>query len=91
MPGSLFFLQVDGARNLADEALTIDRTLDPGAAEIWKTFSSVPDIATKRRDEAAAPPRRTAAQRFWTVAGRVPPKIAPFLSKRLPNEMTERT
>jgi tetratricopeptide (TPR) repeat protein len=35
------------ARQLAEEALTFQRTLDPGAAEIWKTYDILSDIAAK--------------------------------------------
>jgi tetratricopeptide (TPR) repeat protein len=33
------------ARQLAEEALAIDKTLDPGAAEIWKTYNILAQIA----------------------------------------------
>lgn len=33
------------ARQLAEEALAIDKTLDPGAAEIWKTYNLLAKIA----------------------------------------------
>jgi tetratricopeptide (TPR) repeat protein len=35
------------ARKLAEEALAIKQTLDPGAAQIWKTYGILADIATK--------------------------------------------
>jgi tetratricopeptide (TPR) repeat protein len=41
------------ARRLAEEALALFRTLDPGAAEIWKTHNTLAEIADK---EAALTP-----------------------------------
>ena len=35
------------ARQLAEEALAIDKTLDPGAAAIWKTYGILAEIARK--------------------------------------------
>jgi tetratricopeptide (TPR) repeat protein len=35
------------ARQLAEEALAIGKTLDPGAAEIWRTYGILADIAEK--------------------------------------------
>ena len=35
------------ARQLAEEGLAIDKTLDPGAAEIWKTYNLLAQIADK--------------------------------------------
>ncbi|MEM9366221.1 MAG: tetratricopeptide repeat protein [Planctomycetota bacterium] len=43
------------ARQLAEEALAIKQTLDPGAAAIWKTYNILAKISDRRdrRDEAA--------------------------------------
>ncbi len=35
------------ARQLAEEALAIDKTLDPGAAEIWATYNILAEIADR--------------------------------------------
>ena len=40
------------ARQLAEEALAIKQTLDPGAAEIWTTYNILAEIA----DQEARPP-----------------------------------
>ncbi len=55
--------RLDEARRLAEEALAIDKTLDPGAAEIWKDYTILSQIADKqgRPDEARAH-RRAARQ-----------------------------
>lgn len=42
------------ARTFAEEGLAIDRTVDPAAAEIWKTYSILANIAAKQGDETAA-------------------------------------
>ena len=47
------------ARQLAEEALTIRKTLDPGAAQIWKIYSILAGIADQeRKPERAAEYRR---------------------------------
>jgi hypothetical protein len=43
------------ARELAEEALGIKQTLDPGAAEIWKTYNILAEI-TDREAAATADP-----------------------------------
>ncbi|MCL4205223.1 MAG: tetratricopeptide repeat protein [Pirellulaceae bacterium] len=43
------------ARELAEEGLAIDKTLDPGAAEIWKTYNLLAKI-TDREAAATADP-----------------------------------
>ncbi|HJX53677.1 MAG TPA: tetratricopeptide repeat protein [Polyangia bacterium] len=47
------------ARQLAEEALAIGQTLDPGAAEIWKTYTILADIADQEA-QAAPDARQTA-------------------------------
>ncbi|MDQ3814914.1 MAG: tetratricopeptide repeat protein, partial [Armatimonadota bacterium] len=42
------------ARQLAEESLVIKRTLDPGAAEIWKIYGLLAQIADKQNDAAQA-------------------------------------
>ncbi|MCC7360822.1 MAG: tetratricopeptide repeat protein, partial [Anaerolineales bacterium] len=42
------------ARGLAEEALAINQTLDPGAAEIWKTYNILAKIAEQEGQAAAA-------------------------------------
>lgn len=42
------------ARQLAEQALAINQTLDPAAAEIWKTYHNLAQIAEKQGDGAAA-------------------------------------
>jgi len=41
------------ARQLAEEALTIKKTLDPGATEIWKTYGLLAEIAEKEAETAS--------------------------------------
>ncbi len=58
------------ARRLAEEALAIKETLDPGAAEIWKTYGLLAEIADqKQRPEAAADYRRLAREAKRRFAG----------------------
>jgi len=42
------------AQQLMEEALVIDKTLDPAAAEIWKTYHILAQIAEKQNDTAKA-------------------------------------
>jgi len=42
------------ARQLAEEALEIKRTIDPAAAEIWKTYTTLADISVKQGDQIMA-------------------------------------
>ncbi|MBI4841457.1 MAG: tetratricopeptide repeat protein, partial [candidate division NC10 bacterium] len=44
------------ARQLAEEALVIDKTLDPGAAEIWKTYNILAQIAEKEAETTSDGP-----------------------------------
>ncbi|MBL9126516.1 MAG: tetratricopeptide repeat protein, partial [Verrucomicrobiales bacterium] len=48
------------ARRLAEEALAISKTLDPGAASIWKTYDILADIA--EQEAQAAPDDRRKAE-----------------------------
>jgi tetratricopeptide (TPR) repeat protein len=50
------------ARALAEEALAIDQTLDPGASEIWKTYTILARIAEKGAAATTDPGRRTELQ-----------------------------
>jgi tetratricopeptide (TPR) repeat protein len=60
------------ARSLAEEALSIHRTLDPGAAEIWKTYHILAQIAEREAaafaDAAAQDERRQAAREYRRLA-----------------------
>lgn len=44
--------RLDEARELAEESLAIDKTLDPGAAQIWTTYSILAEIAEKEAQAA---------------------------------------
>ena len=46
--------RLEGARQLAEEVLAIHKTLDPAAAEIWKTYGILADIAEKQGDTTQA-------------------------------------
>lgn len=46
--------RLDEARQLAEEDLTIRKTLDPGASEIWKTYSILSGIADQQGQPAEA-------------------------------------
>ncbi|MBD2505761.1 CHAT domain-containing protein [Nostoc muscorum FACHB-395] len=58
------------ARQLAEEALTVKKTLDPAAATIWKTYNILADIADKQGDSTQAKEyRRQARQAKAAFAG----------------------
>ncbi len=58
------------ARQLAEESLAIKRTLDPGAAEIWTTYSILAEIADRQsRPADAADYRRLARESKRRFAG----------------------
>lgn len=58
------------ARQLAEEAHAIKKTVDPGAAEIWKTYGVLADIADKESDpDKAAEYRRLAREAKRNFAG----------------------
>jgi tetratricopeptide (TPR) repeat protein len=58
------------ARQLAEEALAIKKTLDPAAAEIWVTYDILADIADKQGDSTQAQEyRRQARQAKAAFAG----------------------
>ena len=46
--------RLDEARQLAEEALAIKKTLDPGASEIWKTYFLLSGIADQQGQPAQA-------------------------------------
>ncbi len=46
------------ARELAEEALGISKTLDPGAAEIWSTYNILAEITDREAAATADPTRR---------------------------------
>ena len=50
------------ARNLAEEALAIKQTLDPGAAEIWKIYNILAEIADKEAAVASNADRQAELQ-----------------------------
>jgi hypothetical protein len=58
------------ARQLAEEALAISKTLDPAAAEIWKTYYILAEIADKQGDTTHAKDyRRLSRQAKAAFAG----------------------
>ncbi|MGH1393178.1 MAG: CHAT domain-containing protein [Trichormus sp.] len=58
------------ARQLAEEVLAIRKTLDPAAAEIWKTYDILANIADKQSDTTQAKEyRRQARQAKAAFAG----------------------
>ncbi len=58
------------ARQLAEEALAIDKTLDPAAAEIWKIYNTLAKIADKQGDTSQAKEyRRLSRQAKAAFAG----------------------
>ncbi len=64
------FTHLDAARQHAEEALAIDQTLDPAAAEIWKTYGILAEIAEKQgRAEEAQGYRQQARQAKAAFAG----------------------
>jgi len=50
------------ARGLAEEALVVKKTLDPGAAEIWNTYNILGNIANKEAAASSDDRRRTELQ-----------------------------
>ncbi|HPM82263.1 MAG TPA: tetratricopeptide repeat protein [Candidatus Anammoximicrobium sp.] len=62
--------RLDEARELAEESLAIKKTLDPGAAEIWKTFGILAEIADQQsQPDWAAEYRRRAREAKRNFAG----------------------
>nr|VFK41787.1 MAG: Tetratricopeptide repeat-containing protein [Candidatus Kentron sp. SD]VFK49362.1 MAG: Tetratricopeptide repeat-containing protein [Candidatus Kentron sp. SD] len=62
--------RLDEARRLAEEALAIKETLDPGAAEIWKTYNVLAQIADRQsQPDRAADYRRLAREAKRGFAG----------------------
>ncbi|ELS01456.1 NB-ARC domain-containing protein [Xenococcus sp. PCC 7305] len=58
------------ARQLAEEGLAIKKTLDPAAAEIWKTYGLLAAIADKQGDtDQAREYRRLSRQEYNQFAG----------------------
>jgi hypothetical protein len=58
------------ARQLAEEALAINQTLDPAAAEIWKTYTILAKISDAQQQPAPAQAyRRLARQSKAAFAG----------------------
>jgi tetratricopeptide (TPR) repeat protein len=58
------------ARHLAEESLALTKTLDPGASEIWKTYTILADIADQEgKPEQAAEYRRLARDAKRAFAG----------------------
>ncbi len=53
-PTRLSVARLAEARQLAEQALAIDITLDPGAAEIWKTYTVLAEIAEKQEQSEQA-------------------------------------
>jgi tetratricopeptide (TPR) repeat protein len=46
--------RLNEAQQLAEEGLAIDKTLDPAAAEIWKTYNTLAEISDQQGDPAKA-------------------------------------
>ena len=62
--------RLDEARKLAEEALAIKKTLDPGAAEIWKIYNTLAEIADQQsQPDRAAEYRRLAREAKRNFAG----------------------
>lgn len=62
--------RLDEARELAEEALAIKQTLDPGAAQIWTTYEILADIADQQaHPDEAAEYRRLAREAKRNFAG----------------------
>jgi len=62
--------RLDEARELAEESLAIKKTLDPGAADIWKTYNILADIADgQSQPDRAAQYRRLAREAKRNFAG----------------------
>ncbi len=62
--------RLEEAGQLAEEALAIKKTLEPGAAEIWKTYNVLAKIAEKQDNPARAREyRRLARQACAAFAG----------------------
>jgi tetratricopeptide (TPR) repeat protein len=53
------------ARQLAEESLAIEQTLDPGAGGIWRTYSILADIAGKQNDPSQAREYRCRARQAY--------------------------
>ncbi|MDM8541855.1 tetratricopeptide repeat protein [Desulfococcaceae bacterium HSG9] len=53
------------ARLMAEEALAIRKTIDPGVAEIWKTYNILAKIAEKQKDTRQAKEFRKLAREAW--------------------------
>ncbi len=62
--------RLDEARELAEEALAIKQTLDPGAAEIWKTYDILAEIVDQQsQPDQAADYRQLAREAKRNFAG----------------------
>ncbi len=62
--------RLDEARQLAEEALAIKKTLDPGAATIWATYTILAEIADRQsQPDRAAEYRRLAREAKRNFAG----------------------
>ncbi len=62
--------RLDEARELAEQSLAIKKTLDPGAAEIWKIYGLLADIADQQsQPDRAAEYRRLAREAKRNFAG----------------------
>jgi hypothetical protein len=72
--------RLNEARDFATEALAIDQTLDPGAAEIWKTYDVLADIATQAGDTKAARRHRALGRKAHAAA----PMAREALRRQLP-------
>jgi SagB-type dehydrogenase family enzyme len=54
--------RLDEARQLAEAALSINRTLDPGTAHLWQSYGVLADIVAAQADAAELVPRRNELQ-----------------------------
>lgn len=60
--------RLEEARGLAEQALTLEQTLDPGVVEIWKTYNVLATIAAAQGDAAAASRHRAAEHASFAAA-----------------------
>lgn len=59
--------RLDEACGLAEESLAIKETLDPAAAEIWKTYAILADIATKQGESSQAAAYRAKSRQVYAA------------------------
>jgi tetratricopeptide (TPR) repeat protein len=76
------------ARALAEEALALDQTLEPGAAQIWRTYHILADIAEQEAEAGVQPERRRQQARAYRLQSQAAyrdfPGNQPFLKQLAP-------